>query len=181
MKRVTFVAFALTALATVLPAAGGRQAGPAKAANPVLAFETVKGAFEIELYQADAPKSVEHILALMKRNFYRGQAFHRVTASLVQWGDPQSRNMSRKDFWGSGNSGRPIGVFEYVKKYSHVRGAVGLAHSGDPKGADSQLYVMKAPSPGLNGKHAVVGRVTSGMAVVDKIAFADMIKDARVK
>jgi peptidylprolyl isomerase len=181
MKRFTLIALALTALAGALPEARGGQAGPAKGANPVLVFETVKGAFEIELYQADAPKSVAHILALMKKNFYRGQAFHRVTASLVQWGDPQSRNMARKDYWGNGNSGSPIGVFEYVKKYSHVRGAVGLAHSGNPLGADSQLYIMKAPSPSLDGKHAIIGRVTSGMAVVDRIAFADVIKNARVK
>ena len=63
-----------------------------------------------------APKSVEHILALVKRSFYRGQRFHRVTASLVQFGDPQSRNMSRQDYWGTGNSGTPIGVFELSKK-----------------------------------------------------------------
>ena len=150
-------------------------------ANPVLVFETAKGSFEIELYAADAPKSVAHIMGLMKRNLYRGQRFHRVTASLVQWGDPQSRDMSRRDYWGTGGTGDPIGVFELAKKYSHIRGTVGLAHSGNPAGADSQLYIMKAASPGLDGKHAIIGHVTTGMAVVDKIAVEDMIKNASVK
>jgi cyclophilin family peptidyl-prolyl cis-trans isomerase len=117
----------------------------------------------------------------MKRNFYRGQRFHRVTASLAQVGDPMSRDMSRRDYWGTGNSGSPIGVFELSKKRSHVRGAVGLAHSGNPLGADSQIYIMKTPSPSLDGKHAIVGQVISGMTVVDKIVVTDMIKNATVK
>jgi len=177
MKGVAVVIASLMA-ATV---ASGWQGKPAPAANPVLVFETVKGTFEIELFASEAPKSVEHILALMKRSVYRGQRFHRVTPSLVQWGDPQSRDMTKRDSWGQGNFGRPIGVFEWSKTRSHVRGAVGLAHSGNPIGADSQLYIMKTPSPGLDGKHAIIGRVTTGMAVVDKIAVADQIKNATVK
>ena len=99
----------------------------------------------------------------------------------MQFGDPQSRDMTRRDYWGNGNSGSPIGVFELSKTRTHVRGAVGLAHSGNPLGADSQLYIMKTPSPSLDGKHAVIGRVTSGMAVVDRIAVEDMIKNATIK
>lgn len=181
MKQISAFAAAMVAVVIAATATSGRQAKPAPVANPVLVFETVKGTFEIELFRADAPKSVDHILALMKRSFYRGQRFHRATASLVQWGDPQTRDMSRRDSWGNGNSGSPIGVFELSKKYSHVRGAVGLAHSGNPLGADSQLYVMKAASPSLDGKHAIIGRVTAGMAVVDRIAVEDMIKNATVK
>jgi cyclophilin family peptidyl-prolyl cis-trans isomerase len=151
------------------------------APDPILVLETVKGTIEIRLFRSEAPKSVEHLLALMKRSFYRGQRFHRVTASLAQVGDPSSRNMSRQDSWGTGNSGNPIGVFEWSKKRSHVRGAVGLAHGGNPVGADSQIYIMKTASPGLDGKHAIVGQIVSGMAVVDKIVVTDMIKDATVK
>ena len=157
------------------------QAKPAPPADPVIVFETAKGTIEMQLFQAEAPKSVAHILDLMKRSFYRGQRFHRVLGSLIQVGDPNSRNMSRQDSWGTANSGRPIGVFELSKKRLHVRGAVALAHSGDPARADSQIYIMKAASPSLDGKHAVIGRVVAGMAVVDKIAVADMIKDAKVK
>ena len=168
----------LSALAAVSLVAG--QAPQAKP-NPVLVFETAKGAFEIELFADETPKSVAHILALMKRNFYRGQHFHRVDANLVQWGDPQSRDMSRRLYWGTGNSGSPIGVFAWSKKRTHVRGTVALAHSGAPEGADSQLYIMKAASPSLDGKHAIIGRVTVGMTVVDKIAVEDMIKDVKMK
>jgi len=160
------------------------QGAPVKAPaapDPVLVLETAKGTIEIRLFRSEAPKSVDHLLELMKRSFYRGQRFHRVLPSLVQVGDPTSRDMSRKDYWGTSNSGSPIGVFELSKKRSHVRGAVGLAHSGNPLSADSQIYIMKTASPSLDGKHAIVGQVISGMAVVDKIVVTDMIKNATVK
>ncbi len=156
------------------------QTKPAPA-DPVLVFDTAKGTIEIRLFASETPKSVEHILTHMRRNVYRAQRFHRVTPVLVQIGDPQSRQMSRQAYWGTGNTGNPLGVFELSKKRSHVRGAVGLAHSGDPRGADSQFYIMKAASPGLDGKHAIIGQVTAGMAVVDRLAAGDQVKDARVK
>ncbi len=171
----------LTAVCVLGGARLGSQAKPAAPADPVLLFDTVKGPIEIRLFASETPKSVEHILMHMRRNVYRAQRFHRVTPLLVQVGDPQSRQMSRQAYWGSGNTGNPLGVFELSKKRSHVRGAVGLAHSGDPRGADSQFYIMKGPSPSLDGKHAIIGQVTAGMAVVDKLAAGDQVKDARVK
>lgn len=171
----------LTAGVLVFDVSARPQSKPPAPADPVIVFDTVKGTVEFQLFQAEAPTSVAQILALMKRSFYRGQRFHRVTSMLVQVGDPSSRDMSRRAYWGSGNSGNPIGVFEWSKKRSHVRGAVGLAHAGNPLGADSQIYIMKAASPALDGKHAIIGRVTAGMAVVARLQVADMIKDARVK
>jgi cyclophilin family peptidyl-prolyl cis-trans isomerase len=155
--------------------------GAAQAGNPVVDFETQKGTFTIELYQADAPKSVAHILELVKKNFYRGQRFHRVEPSLAQFGDPGTRDMSRIAYWGSGNSGAPIGVAENLKKYKHVRGTVAMANSGDARSSDSQLYIMKAASPSLDGKYVIVGRVTSGMAAVDKIVKTDRIVNVTIK
>ena len=157
------------------------QAKPAATADPVLVFETEKGAIEIQLFASEAPKSVGHLLELMKRSYYRGQRFHRVTAAFAQIGDPQSRSMARQASWGSGGSGNPIGVFEYSKKRTHVRGAVSLAHSGNPLSADSQFFIMKTAGASLDGKHAVIGRVTAGMTVVDKIVVTDIIKDAWIK
>jgi len=179
MKRCLAVSLIVSGLVLIVPARASLQTKPAP--NPVLVFETVKGTFEIELFPAEAPKSVEHILGLMKRSVYRGQRFHRVTASLAQFGDPQSRDMSKRDSWGTGTTFSPIGVFELSKKRTHIRGAVGLAHAGNPAAADSQLYIMKVPNPDLNGKHAIIGQVTVGIAVVDKIAVEDLIKNATVK
>jgi cyclophilin family peptidyl-prolyl cis-trans isomerase len=177
MRRRIATAVMLAVALGVAPAAlSARQA-----ASPVIVIETAKGTIEIELFPADAPKSVEHILALVKKNFYRGQRIHRVTAGLVQFGDPGTRDMSRRAYWGNGNSGTPIGVAEISRKLTQVRGVVGLAHSGTPEYADSQLYILKAASPNLNGKHAIIGRVTKGMDVVDKLQVADLIRRIYVK
>ena len=169
----------LIVIAIGMPLVGGAQTQPA--ADPVFVLETVKGVVELRLFQAEAPKSVAHILQLVRRSYYRGQRIIRVEPTLVQFGDVQSRDMTRKANWGSGGSGTPINAFELLKKYTHRRGMVGLAHSGNPMAADSQLYIMKQPSPGLDGKHAIIGQVTAGLGVVDKLAVADLIKNAYVK
>jgi cyclophilin family peptidyl-prolyl cis-trans isomerase len=155
--------------------------GATTAAAPVIVVDTVKGAIEIELFPADAPKSVDHILALVRKGFYRGLRFHRVVSALAQFGDPLTRNMTYRDGWGTGGSGQPIGVAEISKRHLHVRGAVGLAYSGSAVNADSQLYIMKSASPSLDGKYAVIGQVTKGMDVVDKVEETDLVKNVSVK
>lgn len=178
MRR--WIALCVMCIASIVAVADGqRAAAPPAPAGPRLTFVTPRGTFEIVLYPADAPKSVEHILGLAKRNFYRGQRIHRVEASLVQFGDPVSRDMSRRDWWGRSSSGNPIGVAE-LNRHPHVRGAVSLAHSGNAASADSQLFIMKTASPGLNGKHVVIGRVLSGMDVVDRLQVTDLLKQVTV-
>jgi peptidyl-prolyl cis-trans isomerase B (cyclophilin B) len=153
-----------------------------KTPAPVIVLETAKGTIEFETFPDEAPKTVAHIVELVKKNFYNGMRFHRAEENfLVQVGDPQSRDMSRQDWWGRGpGSGNPIGVSE-IGKRKHMAGSVGMAHSGDPKYADSQFYIVMQPRPGLDGKFAIFGRVTSGLDVVKKLQRADILKKASVK
>lgn len=167
---------AVVAMWAAGPVLDARQAGSA----PVVVFETAKGVFEVEFFPADAPKSVAHIIGLVEKRFYRGQRIHRVTAGLVQFGDPQTRDMTKRDWWGRAGSGRTVGVAEFSKR-SHTRGMVSLAHSGNAVNADSQLFILKAASTNLDGKHAIVGRVTRGMDVVDRLAVADVLKQVTLK
>jgi cyclophilin family peptidyl-prolyl cis-trans isomerase len=167
---VLALAFALA----VLPAAAPQ------APAPVAVVETVKGVFEIQFFPGDAPKSVAHLVGLLEKRFYRGQRITRVTASLVQFGDPQSRDMTKRANWGSGGSGTRIGAAEFSKR-THARGIVALAHPGNAAAADSQLFILKAAVPSYDGQYTVVGRVTAGMAVVDRLAVADLIKQASIK
>jgi peptidyl-prolyl cis-trans isomerase B (cyclophilin B) len=156
---------------------------------PVVVFETSKGSFEMEFYPAEAPTSVEHILTLVRRNFYNGLRVHRfVEGFVVQFGEPLTRDMTKRDRWGGGGSGRAIGVAEISPKRPHKLGAVALAHPGDPKAADSQIYICvngparyAPPNYELNGKYAVIGQVTSGMPVVQQLRELDVIKKATVK
>jgi cyclophilin family peptidyl-prolyl cis-trans isomerase len=174
IRRRLLLPLALLALAQAAPDARQAQAAP------VAVFETAKGVFEIEFFPEDAPKSVAHVVGLIEKRFYRGQRVHRVTAGLVQFGDPQSRDMTRRDNWGRSGSGTSIGVAEFSKR-SHIRGIVALAHAGNAAYADSQLFIVKVPSPAYDGKYTIVGRVTRGMDVVDKLAVADVLKQVSMK
>jgi cyclophilin family peptidyl-prolyl cis-trans isomerase len=180
---------AVSAMVVLVFAAGApAQAPEAKkspGAGPIIVVETSKGAFEFETYPNEAPKTVAHILALAKRNFYNGIRVHRVVKGfVVQFGDPQTRDMTRKELWGRGvasGSDKPIGVAEMNPKRTHKKGAVAMAHAGDASRADSQMYVTLAPQPRLDGDYTVFGQVISGMDVVEKMAELDVIKRVSVK
>jgi cyclophilin family peptidyl-prolyl cis-trans isomerase len=187
MRRV--ICIATIATLGIVAGLGAQTAGRggAKAALPVVVFDTSKGSFEVELYPAEAPKSVEHILALVRRNFYNGLRVHRfVEGFVVQFGDPQTRDMTKKANWGSGGSGRTIGVAEISPKRPHKLGAVALAYAsrGGPTSADSQLYIcLNGPARygAIEGQYAVIGQVVSGMDVVQQLRELDIIKRASVK
>jgi cyclophilin family peptidyl-prolyl cis-trans isomerase len=153
--------------------------------GPVIVVETSKGTFEFETYPADAPKTVAHILDLVTRGFYDGQRVHRALPGfLVQWGDPRSRDLSREADWGRGpeaSSGAPIGVSEIRRKRLHTRGAVAVAHQGNPALADSQIYVTLANRPDLNNRYTVFGHIVSGDDVPARLERGDLIRKMSVK
>lgn len=153
-------------------------------AGPVIVLETAKGTIEFETYPEEAPKTVAQIVGLVKKNFYNGLRFHRAEASLgaVQIGDPQSRNMLYREYWGRNGSGSPIGAAEITKKRRHVRGSVAMAYPGtDARAADSQFFIDTKAHPEWDGKYVVFGKVIKGIEVVDKIQVTDVLKKAYVK
>lgn len=167
-----------TAAAILLTVALAAVAGAQESA-PVIVVETTKGTFAFETYPVEAPKTVAHIVALVRRGFYDGQRIHRaVPGFVVQWGDPRSRDPDQAPNWGRGpaaSSGEPIGVPEITNKRTHVTGAVAVAHPGVPSRADSQIYVTLAPRPDLDGKYAVFGRVVEGSEVPARLERGDVI------
>jgi cyclophilin family peptidyl-prolyl cis-trans isomerase len=171
---------AASAPATEPAPAAPAPAAPVPDVDPVLVVETAKGTFEIQTYPDDAPKSVAHVVNLVQRRFYNGQRIHRVEPGfVVQFGDPYSRDMSRQERWGTGGSGTSVGVSE--AKRTHGVGAVALAHAGDPRGADSQMYVTLAAVPRLDRDFTVFGQVVSGMDVVRTLEVTDTIRRVTVK
>ena len=131
-------------------------------------MQTNHGTIEIELFEGDAPKTVENFVKLSRDGFYDGVVFHRVIPDfMIQGGDPT----------GTG-SGGPGYQFEDESNDRRIeRGALAMANAG-PNTNGSQFFIVTADAcPWLDGKHTVFGRVTSGMDVVDSISRLD--RDAR--
>jgi peptidyl-prolyl cis-trans isomerase B (cyclophilin B) len=123
-------------------------------------LHTNHGAIEVELFDDDAPKTVENFLKLARDGFYDGVVFHRVIPDfMVQGGDPTGTGM-----------GGPGYTFEdEFNDHKVERGALAMANAG-PNTNGSQFFIVTADAtPWLDGKHTVFGKVTSGMDAVDSI------------
>jgi cyclophilin family peptidyl-prolyl cis-trans isomerase len=124
-------------------------------------LQTNHGAIELELYDADAPKTVGNFRKLADDGFYDGVVFHRVIPDfMIQGGDPTGTGM-----------GGPGYTFEdEPNDHSVVRGVLAMANAG-PNTNGSQFFIVTADAtPWLDGKHTVFGRVTDGMEIVDSIS-----------
>ncbi|WP_061935451.1 peptidylprolyl isomerase [Aureimonas sp. AU22] len=142
-------------------------------AGDTLVVETNKGEIDIKLRPDLAPKHVEQIEALAKEGFYNGVVFHRVIDGfMAQTGDPTGTGM--------GGSDKPDLKAEFTDT-PFKRGTVGMARSQDPNSANSQFFIMLADGDFLNGQYTVVGEVTKGMDVVDKIKKGDEANNGTVE
>jgi cyclophilin family peptidyl-prolyl cis-trans isomerase len=124
-------------------------------------LHTSHGTVEIELFDADAPKTVENFRKLADDGFYDGVIFHRVIPDfMIQGGDPT----------GTGSGGPGYTFEDEFNDHSVARGALAMANAG-PNTNGSQFFIVTADAcPWLDGKHTVFGRVTDGMDVVDAIS-----------
>ena len=189
LRSLVLMAASLVAIAAL--AAGPRAAGgqePAvqpSGAPPLLRIETSKGTFSIVTFPDEAPVTVAHIVTLARAGFYDGQRVHRaVPGFVVQFGDPRTRRLEARDMWGRGpaaSSGRPIGVTEISKRRTHRRGAVGIAHLGEPAKGDSQMYITLDERHDLDGKYAVFGQVVEGSTVPSALVIGDEIIKVSVR
>ena len=123
-------------------------------------MQTNQGAIEIELFDDDAPKTVENFTKLASDGFYDGVIFHRVIQDfMIQGGDPT----------GTGTGGPGYQFEDEFNDHKVERGALAMANAG-PNTNGSQFFIVTAEAtPWLDGKHTVFGKVTSGMEVVDTI------------
>jgi len=133
-------------------------------------LHTNHGAIEIELFDDDAPKTVENFTKLARDGFYDGVIFHRVIPDfMIQGGDPT----------GTGTGGPGYQFEDEFNDHKIVRGALAMANAG-PNTNGSQFFIVTTDAaPWLDGKHTVFGQVTNGMEVVDTIE--QLPTDARDK
>ena len=124
-------------------------------------LHTNHGDITIELFDEDAPKTVENFTKLAGDKFYEGVIFHRVIKDfMIQGGDPT----------GTGRGGPGYTFEDEQNDHKIVRGALAMANAG-PNTNGSQFFIVTTEAaPWLDGKHTVFGQVTSGMEVVDRIS-----------
>jgi cyclophilin family peptidyl-prolyl cis-trans isomerase len=124
-------------------------------------IHTNHGAIEVELFDDDAPKTVENFRKLAADGFYDGLSFHRVIKDfMIQGGCPL----------GTGTGGPGYTFEDEINDNKIVRGALAMANAG-PNTNGSQFFIVTADAcPWLDGKHTVFGRVTSGIEIADKIS-----------
>jgi peptidylprolyl isomerase len=128
-----------------------------------------KGTIVIDLLPEVAPKHVAQIVALAKAGTYDDVVFHRVIDGfMAQTGDVQFGKAGGGPQAGTGQSELPNLPAEF-SSLSFDRGVIGMARSQDPDSANSQFFIMFAPAPHLDGQYTIVGKVISGMDVVDAI------------
>jgi cyclophilin family peptidyl-prolyl cis-trans isomerase len=123
-------------------------------------MHTTHGAIELELFDEDAPKTVENFRRLASEGFYDGIVFHRVIPDfMIQGGCPQ----------GTGTGGPGYTFEDEINQHKIVRGTFAMANAG-PNTNGSQFFLVTAEAtPWLDGKHTAFGRVVDGMDTVDKI------------
>jgi peptidyl-prolyl cis-trans isomerase B (cyclophilin B) len=123
-------------------------------------IHTTRGTIAIDLFDEDAPKTVENFRKLASDHFYDGIIFHRVIRDfMIQGGCPQ----------GTGTGGPGYTFEDEINDHKLVRGALAMANAG-PDTNGSQFFILTAESAAwLDGKHTVFGHVTAGMDAVDAI------------
>jgi peptidyl-prolyl cis-trans isomerase B (cyclophilin B) len=123
-------------------------------------MQTTEGPITFELFDADAPKTVENFRKLVTDGFYDGLTFHRVIKDfMIQGGCPQ----------GTGTGGPGYTFEDEINEHKIIRGALAMANAG-PNTNGSQFFIVTTPAASwLDGKHTVFGQVTDGLDVVDKL------------
>ena len=135
-----------------------------KTGKVVATIETSMGTFKAELYADATPKTVDNFVGLAEKGYFEGVTFHRVIANfMIQGGDPT----------GTGRGGESIygGMFqdEFVDTLRHTGpGILSMANAG-PNTNGSQFFITLVPTPWLDGKHTIFGKVVEGLDVVEAI------------
>jgi cyclophilin family peptidyl-prolyl cis-trans isomerase len=144
-----------------------------------------RGRVVMELYPDKAPKTVEHFLDLVRKEFYDGILFHRVENSprpfVVMTGDPLTRSLPLTDARiGTGGSGTKV-PFE-KNDLAFANGTLGLSRDkNNPNSGDSQFFITLGSQPFLEGTYVAFGRVIQGLELLKAIRVGDRIVSMRIQ
>ena len=147
-------------------------------------IETNRGTLTAELYDKEAPKTVENFEKLANAGFYDGVKFHRVIPGfVVQGGDPLSRDLAAGDpRIGTGGPGYKIKCETAGNPHRHEPGSLSMAHAGKDTGGSQFFIVLNEESTKhLNGVHTVFGKVTGGANLITQLQKNDVMTKVRVE
>lgn len=147
--------------------------------NPVAVFETTKGTFKLELFVDKSPITAGNFKDLVESGFYDNTKFHRIIKDfMIQGGDPNSKDDTKQNLWGTGGSGSVI-EDEFIEGLSNVRGSISMANSG-PNSGSSQFFINVKDNTFLDwdkgnpsSKHPVFGEIVEGMDIIDSIVSSE--------
>jgi peptidyl-prolyl cis-trans isomerase B (cyclophilin B) len=125
-----------------------------------MTMTTNHGPIVFEMFDDDAPKTVENFRTLSGKGFYDGLTFHRIIKDfMIQGGCPE----------GTGTGGPGYEFEDEFNQHKVIRGALAMANAGPNTNGSQFFIVTTGAADWLDGKHTVFGRVTSGMEVVDAL------------
>jgi cyclophilin family peptidyl-prolyl cis-trans isomerase len=130
---------------------------------PRVKLTTTKGDMVVVLFENEAPIATANLISLVEKKFYDGLTFHRVIGDfMAQVGDPKGD--------GTGGPGYTIPCECYQdNRRTHFRGSLSMANTGKRDSGGSQFFLTFVPTPHLDGKHTVFGRIIEGIDVLAKL------------
>ena len=139
---------------------------------PQIQIQTDRGNMTIEMFEDDAPNTVANMISLIEKRYYDGLNFHRVIPDfMIQGGCPQGT--------GTGGPGYDFDDECTLERRHDSAGILSMANAG-PGTNGSQFFITHGPTPHLDGKHTVFGKVTEGLEVVNEIKQDDVMEKVLV-
>jgi len=177
MAKVAYVSVAVEGLAgascvfKVAPDTRKIDVATLDLAKTQVVLVTSAGEMRLSFRPDKAPKHVENFVKLALSGFYDGTKFHRVIRNfMIQGGDPNTKDDSKPETWGSGGPGYSINAeFNDLK---HLRGTLSMARTSDPNSAGSGFFVVHKDSPHLDKNYTAFGNLEEGADTLDRIAEA---------
>ena len=135
---------------------------------PQIQIQTERGNITIEMFEDEAPNTVANMISLIQKGYYNGLNFHRVIPDfMIQGGCPHGT--------GTGGPGYDFDDECAPDRRHDSAGVLSMANAG-PGTNGSQFFITHGPTPHLDGKHTVFGKVTEGQEVVDEIKQGDVMQ-----
>ena len=164
MKKIIFALFIIVLANQILFPQQKKDKKKMVDSMTVAIIQTNMGTIELELFADKTPKTVENFVGLANKGYYNGVIFHRVIDNfMIKGGDPTGTGRGGQSLWG--------GKFEdeFVPELKHdSEGILSMANAG-PNTNGSQFFITLVPTPWLDGRHTVFGKVMKGMDVVKAI------------